>query len=71
MWPQHLCLDKAYNFKSEEQDLIKRDYVLHVPWKRRKPQQIRDKIKAKHQRKKYFSLKKMVYRKNQFMAQQV
>jgi hypothetical protein len=29
----------------------------------------KDKIKTKHQRKKYFSLKKMSYRKNQFMAQ--
>src|SRR6478672_12704845 len=28
---QHLCLDKAYNSKPEEQELIKRGYVLHIP----------------------------------------
>jgi putative transposase len=31
---QHLCLDKAYNSKPEEQELIKRGYVLHIPPKR-------------------------------------
>jgi transposase len=33
---QHLCLDKAYNSESEEQELIKRGYVLHIPSKRKK-----------------------------------
>ena len=33
---QHLCLDKAYNSKQEEQELIKRGYVLHIPPKRKK-----------------------------------
>ena len=28
---QHLCLDKGYNSKQEEQELIKRGYVLHIP----------------------------------------
>ena len=28
---KHLCLDKAYNSKPEEQELIKRGYVLHIP----------------------------------------
>ena len=28
---QHLCLDKAYNSKPEEQELIKLGYVLHIP----------------------------------------
>ncbi|HEY6535304.1 MAG TPA: hypothetical protein VIY08_05835 [Candidatus Nitrosocosmicus sp.] len=32
---QHLCLDKAYNSEQEEQDLIKRGYVLHIPSKRK------------------------------------
>ena len=27
---QHLCLDKAYNSAQEEQELIKRGYVLHI-----------------------------------------
>ncbi len=33
---QHLCLDKAYNSKQEEQELIKRGYVLHIPPKRKR-----------------------------------
>ncbi len=33
---QHLCLDKAYNSESEEQELIKRGYVLHIPPKRKR-----------------------------------
>lgn len=33
---QHLCLDKGYNSAQEEQELIKRDYVLHIPIKKKK-----------------------------------
>ena len=33
---QHLCLDKAYNSEQEEQELIKRGYVLHIPPKRKR-----------------------------------
>jgi putative transposase len=33
---QHLCLDKGYNSKNEEQELIKRGYVLHIPIKKKK-----------------------------------
>src|SRR5215210_7736023 len=33
---QHLCLDKAYDSEPEEQELLKRGYVLHIPQKRRK-----------------------------------
>ena len=33
---QHLCLDKAYNSKQEEQELVKRGYVLHIPNKRKR-----------------------------------
>jgi transposase len=33
---QHLCLDKGYNSAQEEQELIKRDYVLHIPVKKKK-----------------------------------
>jgi hypothetical protein len=33
---RHLCLDKAYNSESEEQELIKRGYVLHIPPKRKR-----------------------------------
>ena len=33
---QHLCLDKGYKSAEEEQKLIKRDYVLHIPIKKKK-----------------------------------
>jgi transposase len=33
---QHLCLDKGYNSEYEEQELIKRGYVLHIPIKKKK-----------------------------------
>ena len=33
---QHLCLDRAYQSKSMEQELIKRGYVPHIPYKRKK-----------------------------------
>ncbi len=33
---QHLCLDKGYNSEQEEQELIKRGYVLHIPPKRKR-----------------------------------
>lgn len=33
---QHLCLDKGYKSEREEQELIKRGYVLHIPYKKKK-----------------------------------
>ena len=33
---QHLCLDKGYNSTEEEQKLIKRGYILHIPIKKKK-----------------------------------
>jgi Transposase DDE domain len=33
---QHLCLDKGYNSEHEEQELIKRGYVLHIPINKKK-----------------------------------
>ena len=33
---QHLCLDKGYNSVQEEQELIKRGYLLHIPIKKKK-----------------------------------
>ena len=33
---QHLCLDKAYNSKPEEQAISKRGYVPHLPHKRKR-----------------------------------
>ncbi len=34
----HLCLDKAYKSKSIEQEIIKRGYVPHIPYKRERSQ---------------------------------
>jgi len=33
---EHLCLDKGYNSKHKEQELIKRGYILHIPLKKKK-----------------------------------
>ena len=35
---QHLCLDKAYNSKIVKQEIIKRGYVPHIPYKRKRGQ---------------------------------
>ena len=44
---QHLCLDKAYNSKPEEQELLKRGYVLHIPQKRRKGEKDEENVEVK------------------------
>jgi hypothetical protein len=33
---QHLCLDKAYNSGIVKQEIIKRGYVPHMPYKRKR-----------------------------------
>ncbi len=33
---QHLYLDKAYNSKPKEQEIVKRGYVLQLPHKRKR-----------------------------------
>ncbi|MDN5845853.1 MAG: transposase, partial [Candidatus Nitrosocosmicus sp.] len=33
---QHLCLDKGYKSTEEEQELIKRGFVLHIPIKKKR-----------------------------------
>ncbi len=35
---QHLCLDRAYNSKSIKQEIIKRGYIPHIPYKRKRCQ---------------------------------
>jgi hypothetical protein len=37
----HLCLDRAYNSKSIKQEIIKRGYVPHIPYKRKRGQMIK------------------------------
>jgi hypothetical protein len=43
---QHLCLDRAYNFKTVEQQIIKRGYFPHIPYKRKREEKKVDKYKA-------------------------
>ena len=46
---EHLCLDKAYNSEPEEQELLKRGYVLHMPHKGKKEgKQLMNKEKKWH-----------------------
>ena len=66
---QHLCLDKAYNSESHEQELIKRGYVLHIPSKRKrgeKEEQDNIKITLQHcsNRKKHSAKRWIVERTN-------
>ena len=35
---QHLCLDRAYSSKTVRQQIIKRGYVPHIPYKRKRGQ---------------------------------
>ena len=66
---QHLCLDKAYNSEQEEQELIKRRYVLHIPPKRKngeKEEHEEAKITVQHcsNRKKHSAKRWVVERTN-------
>jgi transposase len=38
----HLCLDRAYNSKSIENEIINRGYVPHIPYKRKRGQQMKE-----------------------------
>jgi transposase len=38
MMHYHLCLDRAYKSKFIEQEIIKRSYVPHIPYKRKRGQ---------------------------------
>lgn len=62
---QHLCLDKRYKSAEEEQELIKRGYVLHIPIKKKKGKkgEIGKEISMPN-RKKYSSKRWVVERTN-------
>lgn len=63
---QHLCLDKAYNSKGIEQEIISRGYVPHLPYKRK-----RGEVKTETQKMSYrkkTSCQKMGCGENQLMA---
>ena len=64
---QHLCLDKAYNSGTVEQELIKRGYVLHIPYKKKKGDNNKEKIRMISNRKK-IDCKKTGCRRNKFMT---
>ena len=66
---QHLCLDKAYNSKQVEQELIKRGYVVYITYKRKKSEkyedeEIKTKTKPNLNRKKYSAKRWVVERTN-------
>ena len=65
---QHLCLDKAYNSEPEEQELIKRGYVLHIPYKRKKGEAVDEQKTKVASHIENTSCKKMGCGENQFMA---
>jgi putative transposase len=44
---QHLCLDRAYNSKSTENEIIRRGYVPHIPYKRKRGQIKKEKTNQK------------------------
>ena len=45
---QHLCLDRAYNSKSTENEIINRGYVPHIPYKRKRGQIKKEKTNQKN-----------------------
>jgi transposase len=61
---QHLCLDKAYNSEPEEQELLKRGYALHIPYKRKKGEAVDEQKKAASHHKKHSPKRWVVERTN-------
>src|SRR5215213_1767726 len=47
---QHLCLDKAYNSGMVKQEIIKRGYVPHIPYKRKRGEVIKNEPKKLHKK---------------------
>jgi transposase len=45
---QHLCLDGAYNSKLVKHEIIKRGYIPHVPYKRKRGQKAETLCKKKY-----------------------
>lgn len=64
---QHLCLDKAYNSTQEEQELIRRGYVLHISPKRKrgeKEEELNTETQPSLNRKKHSAKRWVVERTN-------
>ncbi len=50
---QHLCLDKAYNSKPEEQEIAKRGYAPHLPYRRKRGEEVKKETEKISNRKKH------------------
>jgi transposase len=57
---QHLCLDKGYKSEQEEQELIKRGYILHIPIKKKKKKKGEDSEETAIPNRKRYSPKRWV-----------
>ena len=57
---QHLCLDKGYKSEQEEQELIKRGYILHIPIKKKKKKKGEDSEEIAIPNRKRYSPKRWV-----------
>ena len=66
---QHLCLDRAYNSKSTENEIINRGYVPHIPYKRKRGQ-LKEEM-ANQKQYSYAKNKRWGCRENKLLAQQV
>jgi transposase len=60
---QHLCPDKAYNSRTVKQEIIKRGYVPHIPYKRKRGEVIKNESN-KQQKKRYPARRWVVERTN-------
>jgi putative transposase len=56
----HLCLDRAYSSKSIEKEIIKRGYVPHIPYKRKRGQQQQQNVKTSKKNNLYTKNKRWV-----------
>jgi putative transposase len=56
----HLCLDRAYNSKIIEKEIIKRAYVPHTPYKRKRVQQQQQNVKTSEKNNLYAKNKRWV-----------
>jgi hypothetical protein len=68
---QHLCIDKAYNSKQEEQELIIRGYVLHIPSKRKGDEKEEEKceIRMEKQQQQQSCLKRKRYSSKRWVVE--
>ena len=61
---QHLCLDKAYNSKTVKQVIIKRGYVPHIIYKRKRGEEFKKETDDTCHQKRYPARRWVVERTN-------